>query len=102
MTKSSTPRVTYADPDEQRGRSGYDEFHAPAMSAKNRTNSFASSVATSASGASSTASRVSSFGLVKQAPTVNVHTTCGRHSDQLLFGGPSLTEIARSIFKKKQ
>lgn len=34
MTKSSTPRVTYADPDEQRGRSGYDEFHAPAMSAK--------------------------------------------------------------------
>ncbi|KAG6262992.1 hypothetical protein E4U49_002696 [Claviceps purpurea] len=35
--------------------------------------------------------------LVKTSPTVNVHTTCGRHTDQLLFGGPSLKDLARSI-----
>lgn len=38
---------------------------------------------------------------IKPSPTVNVHTTCGRHSDQLLFGGPSLKELARSIVKRK-
>ncbi|KAG5924514.1 hypothetical protein E4U42_004617 [Claviceps africana] len=39
-------------------------------------------------------------GLIKSSPTVNVHTTCGRHTDQLLFGGPSLKDLARSIKKK--
>ncbi|KAG5936744.1 hypothetical protein E4U53_000158 [Claviceps sorghi] len=38
--------------------------------------------------------------LIKSSPTVNVHTTCGRHTDQLLFGGPSLKDLARSIKKK--
>ncbi|KAG5976933.1 hypothetical protein E4U55_007150 [Claviceps digitariae] len=38
--------------------------------------------------------------LIKSSPTVNVHTTCGRHTDQLLFGGPSLRDLARSIKKK--
>lgn len=38
---------------------------------------------------------------IKPAATVNVYTTCGRHTDQLLFGGPSLTELARSMMGKK-
>lgn len=37
----------------------------------------------------------------KPAPRTNVHTTCGRHTDQLLFGGPSLKDMAKSIFGKK-
>ncbi|KAL2881290.1 hypothetical protein SGCOL_003239 [Colletotrichum sp. CLE4] len=32
--------------------------------------------------------------------TVNVYTHCGRHSSQFLFGGRSLTDMARSVFKK--
>lgn len=38
---------------------------------------------------------------IKPAATVNVYTTCGRHTDQLLFGGPSLTALARSMMGKK-
>ncbi|PKS06849.1 hypothetical protein jhhlp_006925 [Lomentospora prolificans] len=30
---------------------------------------------------------------------VNVYTTCGRHTDQFLFGGPSLGEMARSLLR---
>ncbi|EQK99655.1 hypothetical protein OCS_04633 [Ophiocordyceps sinensis CO18] len=44
--------------------------------------------------------RRSSSTWVKASPTVNLHTTCGRHTDQYLFGGPSLTKMARSVMKK--
>lgn len=71
-----------------------------------RTLSYQSTIAsstTTASSTSSTTKRVTSWlkPSVKPSPKVNVHTTCGRHTDQLLFGGPSLTEMARSVFKKK-
>ncbi|KAL7789880.1 hypothetical protein V8C37DRAFT_385360 [Trichoderma ceciliae] len=46
--------------------------------------------------------RRSSFGFLKSSPTVNVHTTCGRHTDQLLFGGPSLSGLARTFLWKKK
>lgn len=70
-----------------------------------RTSSYPSTIASSTTSVSSTASkRVASWlkPSVKPAPKVNVHTTCGRHTDQLLFGGPSLSEIARSVFKKNK
>ncbi|KAK1993070.1 hypothetical protein LX36DRAFT_684512 [Colletotrichum falcatum] len=31
---------------------------------------------------------------------VNVYTHCGRHSSQFLFGGRSLSDMARHIFKR--
>ncbi|KAF8860893.1 hypothetical protein BDZ45DRAFT_292243 [Acephala macrosclerotiorum] len=31
---------------------------------------------------------------------INVHTECGRHSDDWLFGGLSLSDIARWLFGK--
>ncbi|KAM0253312.1 hypothetical protein ACHAQJ_007316 [Trichoderma viride] len=46
--------------------------------------------------------RRTSFGFIKSTPTVNVHTTCGRHTDQLLFGGPSLSGLARAFLGKKK
>lgn len=46
--------------------------------------------------------RRTSFGFIKSSPTVNVHTTCGRHTDQLLFGGPSLSGLARALLGKKK
>ncbi|KAG5935415.1 hypothetical protein E4U60_003177 [Claviceps pazoutovae] len=54
----------------------------------------------SSSGSSSSLRKTSTSlnrNLLKTSPTVNVHTTCGRHTDQLLFGGPSLKDLARSI-----
>ncbi|KAG5939159.1 hypothetical protein E4U59_003301 [Claviceps monticola] len=54
----------------------------------------------SSSGSSSSLRKTSANlnrNLVKTSPTVNVHTTCGRHTDQLLFSGPSLKDLARSI-----
>ncbi|KAH6610743.1 hypothetical protein Trco_000763 [Trichoderma cornu-damae] len=46
--------------------------------------------------------RRTSFGFIKSSPTVNVHTTCGRHTDQLLFSGPSLSGLARTFLWKKK
>ncbi|PNP57918.1 hypothetical protein THARTR1_02076 [Trichoderma harzianum] len=46
--------------------------------------------------------RRTSFGFIKSSPTVNVHTTCGRHTDQLLFSGPSLSGLARAFLWKKK
>ncbi|KAM0286270.1 hypothetical protein ACHAQH_000999 [Verticillium albo-atrum] len=33
---------------------------------------------------------------------VNVYTHCGRHSNEYLFGGRSLTDLARSVFKRSE
>lgn len=38
----------------------------------------------------------------KSANNMNVHTTCGRHTDQFLFSGPSLGEMARSLFERSR
>ncbi|OAA78294.1 hypothetical protein LEL_05117 [Akanthomyces lecanii RCEF 1005] len=106
MAKPSTSNY-HLDEEETRGRPGYYDFHAPPPLAHDkRTLSYPSTIAsstTTASSTSSTTKRVTSWlkPSVKPSPKVNVHTTCGRHTDQLLFGGPSLTEMARSVFKKK-
>lgn len=46
--------------------------------------------------------RKTSSSWIKPSPTVNVHTTCGRHTDQMLFSGPSLAEMARAMMGKKK
>ncbi|PNY26958.1 Uncharacterized protein TCAP_03118 [Tolypocladium capitatum] len=81
----------------------------PALSRAKRTGSSASDASISLSSLSSLSSSLSSSSLrktssrwVKPSPTVNVHTTCGRHTDQYLFGGPSLSELARGIMGKKK
>ena len=35
------------------------------------------------------------------SPTKNVYTHCGRHTDQYLLGGRSMTDLVRNIFTKK-
>ncbi|KAK7418826.1 hypothetical protein QQX98_003688 [Neonectria punicea] len=75
---------------------GYFDF--PAMTDKQRTSSYSSDMSILDSTPSS--SPKSAHTWVKPAATVNVYTTCGRHTDQLLFGGPSLTELARSIMRR--
>ncbi|KAF3354964.1 hypothetical protein HYQ45_015768 [Verticillium longisporum] len=36
----------------------------------------------------------------RRSGNVNVYTHCGRHSNEYLFGGHSLSGLARSIFKR--
>ncbi|PON29662.1 hypothetical protein TGAM01_v201028 [Trichoderma gamsii] len=74
-----------------------DSFDSPLFSPTKR-------VGTSSTNAVSITSpqRRTSFGFIKSSPTVNVHTTCGRHTDQLLFGGPSLSGLARALLGKKK
>ncbi|KAI1324851.1 hypothetical protein F5Y16DRAFT_285787 [Xylariaceae sp. FL0255] len=45
---------------------------------------------------SSTAGTV---GSAKRSPTANVYTHCGRHTDQYLFGGRSMSDLWRSLKK---
>ncbi|GJN69013.1 hypothetical protein PLICBS_003059 [Purpureocillium lilacinum] len=78
----------------------------PTLSKTQRTSSYSSdsssAFATSPSLSSSfptSLRKTSTF--VKPAPKVNVHTTCGRHTDQYFFGGPSLRDLARSMIGKK-
>lgn len=33
---------------------------------------------------------------------MNVYTTCGRHTDQFLFSGPSLGDMARSLLNRSR
>jgi hypothetical protein len=54
--------------------------------------------ASAKSGASSSSSAATG---VKHSPTVNVYTTCGRHTDQFLFGGRSLSDLARAVLGRK-
>ncbi|KAF7556756.1 hypothetical protein G7046_g6219 [Stylonectria norvegica] len=73
-------------------------FDSPSVMEKQRTFSYSSE----ASGVDSLTGSPpkSAHSWIKPSATVNVHTTCGRHTDQLLFGGPSLTELARSMLRK--
>ncbi|KAL7960738.1 hypothetical protein V8C34DRAFT_50928 [Trichoderma compactum] len=77
-----------------------DSLDSPIFSPSKRVGT-SSSAATSPQSISSP-SRRTSFGFIKSSPTVNVHTTCGRHTDQLLFGGPSLSGLARAFLWKKK
>ncbi|KAH6998735.1 hypothetical protein BGZ61DRAFT_439346 [Ilyonectria robusta] len=79
------------------GSAGY--FDSPAfIDDKQRTGSYSSDVSILDSASSPPKS---AHPWIKPAATVNVYTTCGRHTDQLLFGGPSLTALARSMMGKK-
>ncbi|OAA73915.1 hypothetical protein ISF_00816 [Cordyceps fumosorosea ARSEF 2679] len=106
MKNSTTSNYPF-DEEDTRGRPGYYDFHAPPepLTHDKRTLSYPSTISSSSTTSStSTTKRVTSWlkPSVKPAqPKVNVHTTCGRHTDQLLFGGPSLTDMARAVFKKK-
>ncbi|POR32834.1 Uncharacterized protein TPAR_06965 [Tolypocladium paradoxum] len=77
----------------------------PVPSKAKRTGSYASDASSalspSLSSSFSSSLRRTSASLVKPTPTVNVHTTCGRHTDQYFFGGPSLSELARAVIGKK-
>ncbi|TFB05618.1 hypothetical protein CCMA1212_002094 [Trichoderma ghanense] len=78
-----------------------DSLDSPLFSPSKRVGT--SSTAATGPPSISSPQRRTSFGFIKSSPTVNVHTTCGRHTDQLLFGGPSLSGLARAfLWKKKQ
>ncbi|KAJ6446575.1 seleno domain [Purpureocillium lavendulum] len=79
----------------------------PALSKAQRTGSYSSDASSTLAGSPSLSSSFpaslrKSSTFVKPAQTVNVHTTCGRHTDQYFFGGPSLRELARSMLGKKE
>ncbi|KAL7820250.1 hypothetical protein V8C44DRAFT_354418 [Trichoderma aethiopicum] len=78
-----------------------DSLDSPIFSPSKRVGT-ASTAATSPQSIFSSPQRRTSFGFLKSSPTVNVHTTCGRHTDQLLFGGPSLSGLARAFLGKKK
>jgi len=66
---------------------------------KKRMSSYSSDYSNPGSPPSRKASDSSTISRRKaSSPTVNVYTTCGRHTDQYLFGGRSLTDIARSVW----
>ncbi|QUC18667.1 uncharacterized protein UV8b_02908 [Ustilaginoidea virens] len=72
----------------------------PASLANSKRSASYSSAASSSFSSSFSSLRRITTGFIKSSPTVNVHTTCGRHTDQLLFSGPSLKDLARSIRKR--
>ncbi|KAJ2966329.1 hypothetical protein NQ176_g10202 [Zarea fungicola] len=112
MSNSTAVNHYQMDEEETRGRSGYYDFHAPRpLTHDQRVSSYPSTIAssTASTASSSKSKRVASWlkapvakSTTPAKPKVNVHTTCGRHTDQLLFGGPSLTDLARSVFKKNK
>ncbi|RFU81341.1 hypothetical protein TARUN_858 [Trichoderma arundinaceum] len=77
-----------------------DSLDSPVFSPSKRVGTY-SSAATNPLSITSPQRRTS-FGFIKSSPTVNVHTTCGRHTDQLLFSGPSLSGLARTFLWKKK
>ncbi|KAF4461552.1 hypothetical protein FALBO_11638 [Fusarium albosuccineum] len=81
---------------EERGRS---TEPIPIMDDKQRTNSYSSEFSIPESPASSPPKPSHSW-FKPAAQPVNCYTTCGRHTNQLLFGGPSLAELARAMLKK--
>ncbi|KAJ4268692.1 hypothetical protein ACHAPJ_002604 [Fusarium lateritium] len=86
--------------EEQRGRSI--ERSEPVMlkEIKQRTNSYSSELSTESSASATPKSSRSWFKPAPQSSNVNVYTTCGRHTNQFLFGGPSLTDLARAMLGK--
>jgi hypothetical protein len=38
----------------------------------------------------------------RHEPKVNLYTECGRHSDEWLFGGFSVSEAVRKIWERKE
>ncbi|GAB0134766.1 hypothetical protein EsDP_00003123 [Epichloe bromicola] len=83
------------------GRSNTADSYAASTPNSKRSASYSSSASSSfASSFPSLRKTSTNLNLIKSTPTVNVHTTCGRHTDQLLFGGPSLKDLARSLKKK--
>ncbi|PHH75570.1 hypothetical protein CDD82_4388 [Ophiocordyceps australis] len=64
--------------------------------------SYSSDDSDALSRAMATPHRKTSTPWVKSTPTVNHHTTCGRHTDQYFFTGPSLADLARSLVKKSR
>ncbi|KJZ72880.1 hypothetical protein HIM_07643 [Hirsutella minnesotensis 3608] len=108
-TSLSSPSLPHDAPPQSTSngaaRTGSKTADIPLVSRASRTLSW-SSDASSTRARSLASSLSSSFRKptgpwIRPAPKVNVHTTCGRHTDQFFFGGPSLTELARSIIKKK-
>ncbi|KAJ2987455.1 hypothetical protein NUW58_g4495 [Xylaria curta] len=89
------------------GRASYDD-----KSETRRQDSFSSSESTlkgkddsSASNSSSwfKRSRASSEGVTKASSSrnVNLYTHCGRHTNQYLFGGHSISDSIKDLWKKK-
>ncbi|KAM0343245.1 hypothetical protein ACHAPU_008695 [Fusarium lateritium] len=92
MTAGYTRNSTSSE--EQRGRS-----REPVLLNHNqRTNSYSSELSTDTSASSTKTSR-SWFNNTPPA-NKNVHTYCGRHSSQFLFGGPSLIDLAKALLTK--
>ncbi|KAI5465568.1 hypothetical protein BGZ63DRAFT_420124 [Mariannaea sp. PMI_226] len=76
-------------------------FDSPTMmDGKRRINSYSSDVSIPTIDSAPSSPPKSSHFFIKPTATVNRYTTCGRHTDQLLFGGPSLTELARSFIRR--
>ncbi|OAQ70181.1 hypothetical protein VFPPC_13317 [Pochonia chlamydosporia 170] len=75
-----------------------DDSEASSLPASTKRSASYSSTASTSSTTFSL--RKTQTGLIKSSPTVNVHTTCGRHTDQFFFRGPSLMDLARSIRRK--
>ncbi|KAH6661944.1 hypothetical protein F5X68DRAFT_237818 [Plectosphaerella plurivora] len=70
---------------------------APIIIDKSRSTSYSSQ--RSARSLDSVASADSSTGIPHR--NRNVYTHCGRHTNQFLFGGRSLTDMARSVFRRE-
>ncbi|CAJ0553987.1 hypothetical protein HG530_002964 [Fusarium avenaceum] len=93
MTFTSTRNSSSSE--EQRGRS-----REPVLLNHNqRTNSYSSEFSTNTTASSTKTSR-SWFKTAPQPANKNVHTYCGRHSSQFLFGGPSLVDLAKALLSK--
>ncbi|PHH93264.1 hypothetical protein CDD83_8775 [Cordyceps sp. RAO-2017] len=103
---SSSAGAATARPSENRtSRADSKPVDIPKLSQATRTASCSSNASsarshTLSSSSLSSSPRKSPGSWIKSTPTVNVHTTCGRHTDQYMFGGPSLSEMARSIMRK--
>ncbi|KAF4969783.1 hypothetical protein FSARC_3060 [Fusarium sarcochroum] len=87
--------------EEQRGRSIERSAEPiPLMERKQRTNSYSSELSTESSASATPKTSSSWFKPAPQSANVNVYSTCGRHTNQFLFGGPSLIDLARAMLSK--
>ncbi|KAM0334306.1 hypothetical protein ACHAQA_001329 [Verticillium albo-atrum] len=72
---------------------------APLVIEKVRSPSY-SSLSSDSTAASTPAAATRSPSIPRR--NVNVYTHCGRHTNEFLFGGRSLTDLARSVFKRTE